>query len=197
MYNGLSWEDYSLPELNKKREYYHFLGKASWSVKNLLGACKIAVKTNNRLLVMGGNRWTYKNIKYGARYKLSSLINYLGLVDNVSKMKVMQESKGLFFPVLWNEPFGLAIIESLYAGCPVYGLKNGFLPELINEDVGYLGDSVEDIISKIDSFNFSPIRCHHYAKEVFSSEVMAENYLKYYKEVIRGEGLNEVAPKLI
>ncbi len=49
----------------------------------------------------------------------------------------MQRSKGLIFPVLWNEPFGLAAIESLYAGAPVFGPNYGSIPELINEKTGY------------------------------------------------------------
>ena len=54
--------------------------------------------------------------------------NFPPIVDNIlhqvkltssEKGEILNSSKGLVFPVLWHEPFGLAIIESLYYGCPV------------------------------------------------------------------------------
>lgn len=194
VYNGLVWEDYPKVELNKSREYLHFLAKASWKVKNLSGAAKIAIQSKNKLKVMGGEKWTFYNMKRKPFYTLHPNVKYMGQVDDIQKIKVMQESKGLLFPVLWNEPFGLALIESLYAGCPVFGTKKGSLPEIINENVGFISDDENEIITAIVEKKFSPQTCHDYAVTHFNAKVMTENYIKLYEKVISGENLNKTIP---
>jgi glycosyltransferase involved in cell wall biosynthesis len=197
VYNGLDWSNYPQVDLYHNRTYFHFLGKASWKIKNLLGACKISVKAKVKLKVMGGNKWTFKNIKKGAYYKLNTAVEYMGMVDNDEKIKIMNNSKGLIFIVLWNEPFGLAIIESLYAGSPVFGSNYGSIPELLNPKVGYVSNSINDIVDQINTRTFSPKDCHEYAVENFSSDIMAKNYIKCYQKVLNGETLNRTQPKAI
>ena len=68
-------------------------------------------------------------------------------------MKIMSKSKDLIFPVLWNEPFGLAIIESSYAGCPLFGPNYGSIPELITEEYGYTNNSMSKIANKMNVKN--------------------------------------------
>jgi glycosyltransferase involved in cell wall biosynthesis len=194
VYNGLLWNDYPKVNLSYKREYYHFLAKASWKIKNLAGAAKIAVKSNNRLSVMGGEKWKFYNIKRNPFYTLNPKVSYFGQVDNEKKIKIMEKSKGLIFPVLWDEPFGLAIIESLYAGCPVFGTKRGSLPELINEDIGFVSDNENELIDALREKKFSPQICHEHAIKYFSSEVMTKKYLVLYDKILHGETLNKTMP---
>ena len=67
------------------------------------------------------------------------------MVGGNKKNRLLQHSKGLIFPVKWDEPFGLAITESLYCGCPVFGTPYGSLPELVPSDVGFLAEDMNDI----------------------------------------------------
>ena len=194
VYNGLLWEDYPKVDLLKKRTYLHFLGKSRWKVKNLAGACEIAVKSNTNLMVMGGEKWTFPNFKRKPQYSLHPKISYFKNVDNTSKIKIMEQSKGLLFPVQWHEPFGLAIIESLYAGCPVFGTNKGSLPEIINENVGFLSDDIYTIIEAAKIKTFDPKICQEYAIKNFNARIMTENYLKLYEKILNGETLNKTAP---
>jgi glycosyltransferase involved in cell wall biosynthesis len=194
VYNGLLWEDYPRIDLKLKRDYLHFLGKASWKVKNLKVAAEIAIKSKNKLKVLGGEKWKMYNFKRKPFYTLNPNISYYGFVDNLLKMEIMQHSKGLLFPVKWDEPFGLAQIESLYAGCPVFGTKKGSLPELINEDIGFLSDDINKIIEAVKTKKFDPVICHEYAIKNFNSKIMTENYLKLYQKILAGETLNKTAP---
>ena len=196
VYNGLNWDLYPNPQLSQKRIYYHFLGRANWKVKNMNGACQIAFKANKELFVMGGNRWNYTNLKRNFKYMMSPKIKFMGMVDNTTKMKVMNSSKGLIFPVRWHEPFGLAIIESLYAGCPVYGTPYGSLKELVSTDVGILNNSSDELANAIKNSSFSPKICNEYAVDNFNSKVMTETYLKLYKRILDGNELNPELPYL-
>ena len=195
IYNGLDWDDYNLSDLNVERKYFHFLGKASWRLKNVAGAIDIIKETaSERLKVLGGVRF---NLKMGIRFTLSPKVRFYGMVGGKTKDKLLNGSKGLIFPVRWHEPFGLAIIESLYFGCPVFATPYGSLPELINEDVGYLSNRKDELKAAIlESKNYSSKRCHEYAREQFNSRRMTLEYLKKYEKVINSGYLNSSPPVL-
>ncbi|WP_194850789.1 glycosyltransferase [Nonlabens antarcticus] len=197
VYNGLDWDDYPKVNLNLDREHYHFLGKATWKVKNALGAYSIAHKGNLNLKVLGGKKWSEYNLKKGFKYLFNSKIEFLGMVDNDQKMNICSKSKGLIFPVRWHEPFGLAVIESFYCGSPVFATPYGALKELINEDVGFTSFHENELINAVNQANYSPKHCHEYARDLFNSEVMTKNYLKLYEKVLNGELLNSTNPYLI
>lgn len=194
VYNGLSWEDYPVPNLQLPREGYHFLGKARWSVKNIIGAMKIAKRIKEPLHVIGGKRWTSRNLKDGFSLLFDSRIKFHGFINDDEKSKILEKSKGLIFPVLWHEPFGLAIIESFYFGCAVFGTTNGSLPELVTPETGYTANSEKEIAEAMSSFKYDPQKCHEYALKEFNSRLMTEKYLTLYEKVLKGEPVNEKAP---
>ena len=196
VYNGLDWSEYSTPELKNKRTYFHFLGNAAWRVKNVSGAIDVIKKTKTeKLKVLGGVRF---NFKMGIRFTFSPKVSFAGMVGGNQKYKLLNGSKGLIFPVKWHEPFGLAIIESLYYGCPVFGTPYGSLPELVKEDVGFLSNKSDELADAILNFdNFSRQRCHEYVMEEFNSKRMTLKYLEKYEKVISGDRLNTYPPKLL
>jgi glycosyltransferase involved in cell wall biosynthesis len=196
IHNGLSWDAYQKPDLNNERKYFHFLGLAAWRIKNLKGAIDVIKGTKKeKLKVLGGNRL---NIKMGFRLTLSPRISFCGMVGGQEKDALLQGSKGLVFPVKWNEPFGLALIESLYFGCPVFGTPYGSLPEIVNAEVGVLSNSSKTLTKEVENAGrFSKVRCHEYARDVFNSKKMAEKYIEKYHLVLNGKTLNQVAPRLI
>ncbi|WP_034258951.1 glycosyltransferase [Altibacter lentus] len=197
VHNGLDWSDYPKPNLDHERTYLHFLGKVSWKVKNAFGAAKIAVMAGWPIKIMGGDRWTFRNINRGIRYLVNPKVHFKGMVDDREKITIMSRSKALIFPVEWHEPFGLAIIESLYAGCSVFGTTNGSLPELITPEVGVVSNASEGLVAAIHAFQYDPKKCHEHAVSTFNSEAMTKKYLDLYKKVLLGIPLHEVAPVYI
>ncbi|MFC2098852.1 glycosyltransferase [Bacteroidota bacterium] len=195
VYNGLDWKDYSDPDLPVKRNYFHFLGKAAWRIKNVQGAIDVVNSTTReKLRVLGGSRI---NLKMGFRFTLSPRVRFHGMVGGIRKEKLINQSKGLLFPVRWHEPFGLAIPESLYYGCPVFGTPYGALPELVNEEVGFLSNNLGSLAEALEnSAVYSSRYCHEYARESFNSRKMAESYLRLYERILSGETLNEKPPVL-
>lgn len=195
VHNGLNWNNYPKPDLAAKKLYFHFLANAAWKVKNLKGAIEITKKAKEKLVVLGGYRL---NLKMGPRFTFDTHVSFKGMVNNQQKAGYMQHSKGLIFPVLWNEPFGLAVIESLYFGCPVFGTPYGSLPELVNSEVGFLSSKSNEIeYALINVASFDKKICLQYALSNFSAQVMANNYLKYYEKVLNKEILNCKMPTLV
>ena len=183
VYNGLDWDSYATPDLSMHRQRFHFLGNAAWRVKNVRGAIEIIKQTpEEELDVLGGYRF---NFKMGLRFTFSRRIHFHGMVGGEEKFRLLNQSKGLLFPVLWPEPFGLAITESLFFGCPVFGTPNGSLPELISEEFGFLSAQPNELSEALlDTGNYDSRKCHEYARDVFNSKQMALNYLQFYERLI-------------
>ena len=195
VHNGLDWDDYPNPDFEIRRKAFHFLGKAAWRVKNVKGAINTICSTKSeRLNVLGGSRL---NVKMGFRLTLSPRISFKGMIGGDDKFSYLNESKGLIFPVVWHEPFGLAITESLYFGAPVFGTPYGSLPELVTSEVGFLSSVQSELTKAIEENSYNPKLCHEYATDIFNSDIMAKKYVEKYELVLKGDKLNNQKPKLI
>jgi glycosyltransferase involved in cell wall biosynthesis len=196
VYNGLDWEGYTPPDLRRKRNFFHFLGKAAWRVKNVKGAIRVIRETRQeKLRVLGGVRF---NFKMGVRLTFSPRVRFHGMVGGVEKDRLLNQSRGLIFPVRWHEPFGLAIIESLFYGCPVFGTPYGSLTELVGEDFGFLSARSAELAEAVEHWEaYDPKRCHEYALTEFNSRKMTRSYLELYERVLAGESLNETPPRVV
>lgn len=195
VYNGLGLEEYGIPSFDTPRHYLHFLGKAAWKVKNLKGSISLARSAGLPLRVLGGTRL---NLKMGPRLTLDPRIRFEGMVGGEKKNRLINGSLALLFPVRWNEPFGLSVVESLYFGCPVFGTPYGSLPELVTPEFGFLSNrkpELADALSHLEEYDRQ--KCHEYVGDTFTSLHMARNYLSLYEKVLQGENLNPGPPKLI
>jgi glycosyltransferase involved in cell wall biosynthesis len=195
VHNGLDWDDYGPVELCGRRTHFHFLGNAAWRVKNVRGAIRVVERTPDaRLAVIGGTRL---NFRMGFRLTLSRRVRFYGTIGGAQKLALLRASKGLVFPVLWHEPFGLALPESLYFGCPVFGTPYGSLPEIVHERVGTLSNRAAALAEALGNADgFSTRECHDYAVEMFSAQRMARAYVERYGRVLDGGTLNRAAPVL-
>ena len=195
VHNGLDWDEYTPPNLKVKRDYFHFLGNAAWRIKNVTGAIDVikASKTE-KIKILDGVRF---NVNMGIRFTFTPKASFEGMVGGTKKYNLLNGSKGLIFPVRWHEPFGLAITESLFYGCPVFGTPYGSLPELVTNEVGFLSNKKDELKNAIlNADGYSSQTCHEYAVENFNSKKMAEAYFEKYEAVISSKHLNQDNPKL-
>ncbi|MBC8208536.1 MAG: glycosyltransferase [Desulfobulbaceae bacterium] len=195
VHNGIDWDDYGKVDFKTPRKHFHFLAKAAWRIKNVAGAIKTITNTKQeKLVVLGGYRL---NFKMGFRFTLSPRISFKGMVGGEDKYKWMRNSKGLLFPVKWHEPFGLALIESLYFGSPVFGTLYGSLPELITKDIGFLSNKRSELSEALENAShFEPQLCHQAAVDLYNAKIMANKYLSFYDLVLNGSPVNQEAPKV-
>ena len=195
VYNGLGLEEYGKPQLDNPRNYLHFLGNAAWRVKNLKGCMDIARESGYPLRVLGGHRI---NLKMGMRFTLDPRIRFEGMVGGEQKNRLINGSKALLFPVRWNEPMGLAVVESLYFGCPVFGTPYGSLPELVTSEFGFLSTKKSELVEALKHVDeFDRRKCHEYVCDNFTSIHMVKNILPLYEKVLNGETLNPRSPRLV
>lgn len=193
VYNGLDWSRYPEADIDKRRDRLHFLGKGAWSVKNMKGAIRTARLAALPIDIMGATRLSFK---MGFKFSADPNARFHGMVNDGGKARIIPRSRGLVFPVVWPEPFGLAITESLWYGAPLYGTPYGSLPELVGE-CGFLSDSAEELAHAIkEGEAFDPSKCREYAADLFNSDVMAKGYLEKYEQILNGGTLNPHAPQM-
>ncbi|MFO8087914.1 MAG: glycosyltransferase [Bacteroidales bacterium] len=187
VYNGLDFDLLGKPDLQRRREHLLFLAKASRRIKNLKGSKEIAAMAGKKLAVVGG-----KKISFNPK------VIYHGMLGGEQKNAVIQNSEALLFPVLWHEPLGLAILESLYFGCPVFGTPYGSLPELITNEIGFLSNSKKALAEAVKQTDqYSRNRCHQYVTDNFPARKMTMDYLACFEEVLNGNTLNPEEPHSI
>lgn len=171
VYNGVDPEHYPLRV--KKKDYFVFLARTTWRVKNVATAIAWARDLGLRLEIMGG-----KGISRGG-------IHYNGLVDEQRKLELLSEARGLIYPTNWDEPCAAAPLEALACGTPVISSANGCMPELVKANRGFVCENYDQLLQagrEVDKID--PRVCRRSIEEFFSLSRMAEDYLKIIKRIL-------------
>jgi glycosyltransferase involved in cell wall biosynthesis len=185
---GLDPLEYGTPNLESFGQSFVFLGKASWRLKNVKGAIRVARKAGAPIDILGGTR---VNFSMGLRITLDPNARFHGMVGGDAKNRFLRQSRGLIFPVLWDEPGATAVIESLYFGVPVFGTPYGCLPELVPTQAGFLSKSGSELAEAAhDPKGFDRRAIHAWWSEQFTSDHMAKKYLTYYEQILSGQSLH-------
>ena len=120
------------------------------------------------------------------------LVEYVGEICEEEKKEFLGNALSLIFPINWEEPFGLVLIESMACGTPVIAFRRGSVPEVIGEGVsGFIVDDVEGAVratSRIGSL--SRAGCRRYFEEKFLVSRMAADYLGIYQELVEGKSVS-------
>jgi glycosyltransferase involved in cell wall biosynthesis len=186
--HGLDPLEYGSPGLDQSGHSFVFLGKAAWRLKNVKGAIRVARKAGAPIDILGGTRI---NLSMGLRITLDPNARFHGMVGGEAKNAFLRQSRGLIFPVLWNEPGAIAVIESLYFGVPVFATPYGCVPELVPEQAGCLSASAGELAEAArDPSRYDRRAIHAWWLEHFTSDHMARKYLTYYEQILSGQNLH-------
>src|SRR6266513_3435783 len=113
-------------------------------------------------------------------------IEYLGEVSHGEKVELLQNARVTLFPIEWEEPFGLVMIESMACGTPVIATRWGAVPEVIEHGVS--GIIVEDyrimVAALEEADGLDPMECRRYAEQHYAPERMVADYLRAYRAQI-------------
>jgi glycosyltransferase involved in cell wall biosynthesis len=195
VYNGLD-PDELLYDAGRRPDRYLFLSKTSLKTKNLRGAARICAQNGRNLWIAGGERPFGLRMETLLRRMIGQDWKWVGSVDQRQKADFLIQGKAMIFPLLWNEPFGLVVTESLVSGTPVLAHPHGSLPELMEFAPECLLRTDEDWARALSGdFQLpSPELCRDWALSRFDHNRMTTDYLKLYEQVISGKKLNEAEP---
>lgn len=110
-----------------------------------------------------------------------------GEADGVSKRKLLAGARCLLFPIQWEEPFGIVMIEAMACGTPVVALRGGAVPEVVVDGVtGVVCDVVDDLPAAIErARSIDPLACRHHVAKNFEVTQFGAAYERIYRKVLR------------
>ena len=137
VYNGVECKEFSKFRTEKKSEKLElvFVGRLfkQKGVDILVEAIsKLPSDLPIELVVVGRGPDQEKLEEYSNELGLSDVIKFLGLRMDVPELL----SKAHFFvhPAIWEEGFGITLIEAMSEGIPCVAFEKGAIPEIIDND---------------------------------------------------------------
>lgn len=146
VYNGVHVEDYKEVASNKADGKIRLLyvGRLieKKGVQVLLEAMKLLKnETGITLSVVGDGPYKETLVSYVKDNGLEDTVTLHGEQRNV--VTFMQEADAFIHPAVWEEGFGITLIEAMSAGLPCVAFNRGALGEIIVQDeTGYLIDGI-------------------------------------------------------
>ncbi|MEI6616327.1 MAG: glycosyltransferase family 4 protein [Cyanobium sp. ELA507] len=115
------------------------------------------------------------------------LVSFIGEVDDAGKQELLGNALALLFPIDWEEPFGLVMIEANACGTPVIAWRQGSTPEIIDHGInGWLVESIAEAVAAvaaIEKLDRSRVRAHFEVR--FTAARQAEEYEQLYRHLIQ------------
>jgi glycosyltransferase involved in cell wall biosynthesis len=110
-------------------------------------------------------------------------VTIFGVADGSAKRRLLAHAACMIFPICWEEPFGMVVIEAMACGTPVVALRRGAAPELIKHgQTGIIVDDPDEIPDGIaQARRLKPATCRKHVEANFTVEVMAEGYEEVYQ----------------
>jgi glycosyltransferase involved in cell wall biosynthesis len=122
------------------------------------------------------------------------LVEYIGPADLQAKNELLGNSMAMLFPIQWNEPFGLVMVEAMACGTPVIALPGGSVPEVVIEGVsGHICRSMRDMSRCVRDLHFQPAVVRRYVEDNFSVEAMTRKYIRLYEEALQRKSREHAA----
>jgi glycosyltransferase involved in cell wall biosynthesis len=183
--NALDLEAY--PYHAERGEYLLFLGRMSLD-KGAHRAIEVAKRAGLPLKLAGKKREPAEQAYFDELVAphLGGGIEYVGETSHVTKVALLQNARATLFPIEWDEPFGLVMIESMACGTPVLATRHGAVPEVIEHGrSGIIVDNHLDMVDAIaDADRLDPPEIRRYAEERFSSARMVADYVAAYESAV-------------
>ncbi len=185
VYNAIDTTRY--PFSDQKEDFLLSLGNL-WEVKGHDTAIAVAKKLGMKLIIAGkldpkGEEFFRTKVKPQVD---GEQIVFEGQISQERKLELFCKAKAFLFPIRWEEPFGLVMIESMVCGTPVIAFRHGSVPEVIEDGkTGFVVDTVEEMVNAVKKIDtISPKACREHVEREFSPLKMAEGYWEAYAEVL-------------
>jgi glycosyltransferase involved in cell wall biosynthesis len=122
--------------------------------------------------------------------RLGGDVEWIGEVGGDRKLELLAGARCLLFPIDWEEPFGLVMIEAMACGTPVVALRRGAVPEVVDHGrTGWVCDRPEELpAALLRSTELDPRDCRESVEARFSATVLAAGYERVYRRIAAAGG---------
>jgi glycosyltransferase involved in cell wall biosynthesis len=185
VHNGLRPADW--PFQREKKDYALFLGR--FNADKGAHTAVLAAHEAGLPLILAGKCAEPAEKRYYAEHVeplLGRHDDMIGIADATLKRELLANARCLLFPVQWEEPFGMVMIEAMVCGTPVVALRAGAVPEVVTDGVnGFICDDPGQLPAALRAVvELDPAECREHVVRRFSDERMAMGYVQAYRAAL-------------
>ena len=169
--------------------YVLFLGRMA-DDKGAHRAIEVARKAGIRILMAAKMRETWEREYFHERVEplLGPDAEYLGEVSHERKLDLLGGAAALLFPIRWNEPFGMVMLEAMACGTPVLAFPEGAAPEVVDDGrTGFLCEdemAMVEAIGRLDQIDRQT--CRMAVEGYFSINRMVAEHIELFESMVAG-----------
>src|SRR5262245_28346825 len=199
VYNAVNLDE--IPFNDHPEDFFMIVGRMTPG-KGIAEAIRIAKRAKVKLLIVGH---VTTHLPWSEDYFLGEIkphidgdrIRYIERMGYHDILQTMGKAKGFLFPLQWDEPFGMVVIEAMAAGTPVLTYSRDSMPELIqNGETGYLVENEKEMIEMTRQVAaLDRARCRSWVQQRFSVEQMVQGYEQLYRKATRDHRNRKGDPK--
>jgi glycosyltransferase involved in cell wall biosynthesis len=185
VYNAIPVDEY--PFETDKDDFVLFLGRIS-AEKGPDLAIKAARAAGRRIVVAAKCNEPAEHAYFEERVRplLGPDAEWYGHATTEEKKKLLAKASALVFPIQWDEPFGIVMVEAMACGTPVVALRAGSVPEVVVDGLtGYICDRPEELPAAIQRVGaLDPAACRQRVYGCFDVPDMVDGYEAVYRRAI-------------
>lgn len=185
VHNALRLADW--PFQSEKDDYALFLGRFHPDKAPHL-ALEAAHRAGLRLVLAGkcSEPIEKEYFEREVRPRLTDNDHVFGVADATAKRELLAKARCLLFPIQWEEPFGMVMIEAMACGTPVVALRSGAVPEVVVDGVtGLVRDDPADLVQALhDVRHLDPAKCRAHVAEHFDVGGLGAGYEAAYRRAV-------------
>ncbi len=167
--------------------YVVFLGRMAED-KGAHRAIEIARKAGIRILLAAKMRepWEMRYFSEKVEPLLGMDARYLGEVSHERKLELLAGASALVFPIRWNEPFGMVMIEAMACGTPVLAFPEGAAPEVVDDGrTGFMCDDETAMVEAIGRLSeLKRSDCRLAVEGYFSTSRMVAEHIELFESMM-------------
>lgn len=183
--NGIRTEDF--PYREEKDDFVLFLGRCA-PAKGPHLAIDAARAADCRILLAGRCAGAEERAYFAEQIepRLGPTAQWLGEIGRDRKLDLLARARCLLFPVRWEEPFGMVMVEAMACGTPVVALRRGAVPEIVLDGVtGFVRDEPDELPEALRAVpRLEPGACRERVRRCFHVSTMATGYEEVYRRTV-------------
>jgi glycosyltransferase involved in cell wall biosynthesis len=171
-------------------DYLFYYGRLS-KEKGILTLINAVKKSNTKLKIAGDGPLKTEVLNAIDGFPC---IEYVGFKSGDQLNELIKNSAFVVVPSQWYENNPMTIVESFSFGKPVIGSKIGGIPELVNDETGFIFDFNSDIslinaiekAEQITNEQYAQLseNCFNFSKNHFSKETHLNKLITIYNKVL-------------